>query len=620
MSKKLKIAVYAISKNEEQFVKRFCDSAKDADYILIADTGSTDDTVKIAEECGATVQTICITPWRFDHARNAALALVPRDIDICISIDLDEVLEPGWREAVEEAWTDGVTRLRYLYDWGCGISFYYEKFHARHGYFWHHPCHEYPVTDARITEVWGQIDKLVVRHLPDTTKSRGQYLDLLALSVKEDPDCPRNAFYYARELSFYNHYEKAIEESNRYLSLPKATWGNERCYAYRVIAKCQDELGRWDLAEAAFQRASAEAPNTREPWVGMAELYYKQARWMDCYAAAMRALSIVNREAVYTCDPEVWGYKPHDLAAISAWNLGLHKQAIEQGIEAVNKAPDDERLKNNLAWYQTKAVKEELPVPNIVHFIHFTGDSVTHRPFSYVNYLAVKSASDVQKPDAIYVYYNVEPEGNSYWGAMKQIPGVKLVQMEAPTEYNGVSLSGYPQYQADVVRLQKLYEMGGIYQDTDAITLKNLDCFRNEKCVLSGLDSNTPEFCVNNSTIIASKGSEFIKLWLDGLAEGLSKGVWAWHATNLPTELYLKNKELVRIVDSGVFLPFHFKDDSFLTATSPEDVSASFAKSKDAYVVHLWEAYYSNIVPFIDKGYVDRSETPLSQILRNVAA
>lgn len=34
----MKIAVYAISKNEEMFVERFCNSAKDADLILIADT------------------------------------------------------------------------------------------------------------------------------------------------------------------------------------------------------------------------------------------------------------------------------------------------------------------------------------------------------------------------------------------------------------------------------------------------------------------------------------------------------------------------------------------------------------------------------------------------------
>ena len=78
----MKIAVYAISKNEEQFVKRFCESAKDADMVLIADTGSTDNTAQVAKECGAVVHDICISPWRFDKARDTALALIPRDYDV----------------------------------------------------------------------------------------------------------------------------------------------------------------------------------------------------------------------------------------------------------------------------------------------------------------------------------------------------------------------------------------------------------------------------------------------------------------------------------------------------------------------------------------------------------
>jgi len=77
----LKIAVYAISKNEEQFVQRFCESAKDADLILIADTGSTDNTQALAINCGAVVHEICVSPWRFDKARDTALALIPRDFD-----------------------------------------------------------------------------------------------------------------------------------------------------------------------------------------------------------------------------------------------------------------------------------------------------------------------------------------------------------------------------------------------------------------------------------------------------------------------------------------------------------------------------------------------------------
>jgi len=96
----MKICVYAIAKNEEQFVKRFCESAQDADMILIADTGSTDNTASLARAFGALVYDISVKPWRFDIARDTALCLIPGDYDVCVSLDLDEVLEPGWREEI----------------------------------------------------------------------------------------------------------------------------------------------------------------------------------------------------------------------------------------------------------------------------------------------------------------------------------------------------------------------------------------------------------------------------------------------------------------------------------------------------------------------------------------
>ena len=344
----MKIAVYAISKNEEQFVERFCESAKDADLILIADTGSTDGTADRARALGATVHDICITPWRFDLARNAALALIPRDYDVCISLDLDELLEPGWREEIERVWTEGTTRLRYMFDWGCGISFYYEKIHAKHGYMWHHPCHEYPIPDGRIEEVWAQTDFLLAVHKPDPTKSRSQYMDLLELSVREDPACPRNAFYYARELSFHARWQESTDACKAYLALPRATWMNERCYAYRVMGRCYSELGQPREAEKAFHAAAGEAPNTREPWCELAMLAYRECRWEECFAFSMRALRIKDRLKVYTCDPAVWGSQPHDLASISAWHLGMNEICIEQAKIAVDLEPENDRLRANL--------------------------------------------------------------------------------------------------------------------------------------------------------------------------------------------------------------------------------------------------------------------------------
>jgi len=181
----MKIAVYAIAKNEAAFVRTFCDSAADADLIVIADTGSTDDTVALARGCGAVVHEIFISPWRFDKARDAAMALLPRDVDVCLSLDLDEKLQPGWRAEIERCWTEGVTRLSYQFDAGGGIVFYNDRCHARQGYHWHHPCHEALRTDPRMTEVRATTDMLLASHHPDDSKSRGQYLDMLAMAVQE---------------------------------------------------------------------------------------------------------------------------------------------------------------------------------------------------------------------------------------------------------------------------------------------------------------------------------------------------------------------------------------------------------------------------------------------------
>ena len=85
----MKVAIYAIAKNEEKHVKRWFDSSSDADYHVIADTGSTDETIQIAKDLGVSVYSISINPWRFDDARNAALALVPADADYCIILDMD---------------------------------------------------------------------------------------------------------------------------------------------------------------------------------------------------------------------------------------------------------------------------------------------------------------------------------------------------------------------------------------------------------------------------------------------------------------------------------------------------------------------------------------------------
>lgn len=133
--------------------------------------------------------------------------------------------------------------------------------------------------------------------------------------------------------------------------MPEATWVNDRCYAMRVMGQCYLALGDHNAAEAWYHKAAAEASHTREPWVALAKLYYDQHKWAESFGAAMRALSIKNKEIVYTTEAASWGPIPHDHAAIAAWNLGLKEIAIEQGKIACDLDPNDKRLQDNLLWY-----------------------------------------------------------------------------------------------------------------------------------------------------------------------------------------------------------------------------------------------------------------------------
>lgn len=349
----MKIGVYTIALNESKFVHRWSDSIKEADYVLIADTGSTDGTAELAEHFGVNVVRISVSPWRFDDARNAALASLPADLDYCISLDMDEVMIPGWRKELEKMLASGVTRPRYKYTWSWkpngepGLEYGGDKIHARHGYRWKHPVHEVLVAD-RMDEVQGWCD-IEIHHYPDEGKSRGQYFPLLKTAVEEDPNDDRNAFYYARELFFNGTLEEAAKEFRRHLALPTAKWKAERAASMRYLAKSEPEN-----AEQWLQAATIEDPARREPWVELALIAYSRQAWEECLAFSEAALGIEEKPLDYLCEEFAWGELPFDLAALSAYHCGDVEKSIEYGELALRTNPDDERLANNLDIYMGK--------------------------------------------------------------------------------------------------------------------------------------------------------------------------------------------------------------------------------------------------------------------------
>lgn len=362
--KKVKTCVYAIALNEIKFVDQFMDHCVGADLVLVCDTGSTDGTAERLRERGAVVHNIIQRPWRFDVPRNTALNLIPEDIDMCLSIDLDEFLQPGWVEAIDRAWqkTNGnMHRIAYDYIWNWqedgitpDIRFFADKIHHRRNYRWRHPCHETLYYEGEGQEIRITIPEVILHHRADTTKSRGQYLPLLKMAVDEDPNNDRMSHYYARELMFRSQFQEAIKEFQRHLNLPNATWKEERAASLRYIARCYRFLGKFQDSQDWAIKSTLEWPWSREPWLELARSAHAVKDWATCYWAVIKCLNITERKMSYMTDGSCWGFEPYDLAALSSYYLGISDQAVKYGQIAIDLDPQNQRLIKNMEFYKEK--------------------------------------------------------------------------------------------------------------------------------------------------------------------------------------------------------------------------------------------------------------------------
>jgi hypothetical protein len=69
----------------------------------------------------------------------------------------------------------------------------------------------------------------------------------------------------------------------------------------------------------------------------------------------MSALRISDRDTTFTNDPAVFGAWPHDMASLAAHNMKLPDVALAQARLAVEKSPDDTRMRQNLLWLEEAA-------------------------------------------------------------------------------------------------------------------------------------------------------------------------------------------------------------------------------------------------------------------------
>lgn len=348
----MKIAVYAIALNEEKHIERWVNACKGADVIVVADTGSTDKTVELLKKHNVQVHTIGVQPFRFDDARNASLTLVPSDVDVCVSLDLDEVPDPDFFDKIRTHWKPETTKAWVMWDTG-SVWMNNNRIHSRHGYRWVKPCHEITVRSYPGPDVDIVIDT-TVKHVPDDSKPRSQYLGMLEWAVLESPSDCRMVAYLTREYYFCNKWQEILDTANKMEAL-SGGWNVERASVYRFAGQACIELGLPD-AEEWFLKGTAIAPDELEAWLGLTNYYYIKERWQECYDAAIKVETLTPGDNYISDHQTKW--KMHDLLSMACWHLGKKGSAKKNSRIALELNPDDSRLKDNYNFFVLNTVKE----------------------------------------------------------------------------------------------------------------------------------------------------------------------------------------------------------------------------------------------------------------------
>ena len=172
-------------------------------------------------------------------------------------------------------------------------------------------------------------------------------------------------------------------------------------------------------------------------------------------------------------------------------------------------------------------------IPNIFHFVFGMAPDFGGKPFSLVHYLAVKSAVELNKPDAAIFHYQYEPTGE-WWEKAK--PLLTLKQVKAPESIMGNPLL-HVAHKADIIRLQALQETGGVYLDLDTISVRPLTSLYHHEFIIGQelkaafvprnwrqklkkqlgwtKENSVASTGLCNAVLLAQKNSRFINRWLE---------------------------------------------------------------------------------------------------------
>jgi len=389
---KPKFSVAVIAKNEAKTLPRLVGSLKEfqerGGEIFVLDTGSTDDTVKVAESLGCKVEAVgdkfkitideelakninkkfivegeeAIVKadeflFDFGSARNYAALL--SDTNMVAMPDCDEVYTKMDIDKLDKAIEDGFEQFEYNFVFSHDImgnpiiKFKHCKFYDRRKMKWNGIIHEILSGDAKRTFFGEDIIKL--EHYQNEETNRSGYIKGLAIDCFQHPDNDRNSHYFARELLYLGRTNSAIKEFKNHISMNG--WATEASQSMLYIGDCYKKLG--DLGEALkWYSLSFDKEARREPLMRIAEYYYSKNMHQQVVAYGEAALT-VTQLPFYSNHQPYYEHAPHEMLYVSYWQIGNKVKSKEHWQKAIKFVPNSPKFISDAQFYNDAPVESK---------------------------------------------------------------------------------------------------------------------------------------------------------------------------------------------------------------------------------------------------------------------
>jgi hypothetical protein len=235
-------------------------------------------------------------------------------------------------------------------------------------------------------------------------------------------------------------------------------------------------------------------------------------------------------------------------------------------------------------WFaqpQPAAAPRPDQAPRIPNVFHFCYGLLPQAEFGFLEYLAIKSAVELNRPERVFLHYQHACSG-PWWERVQELVTLNLVA--APLEIFGWPLQHYA-HRSDVLRLNMLLEHGGIYLDIDTLCVRPFTALRTSECVL-GQQPKKRGLC--NAVILSEPRGVFLTAWLDRYHSFRSRGRdWHWdeHSVRVPARL-ARTRELrshITVLNERAFFFPHWTEMECLFESADETLF------QDSYYIHYWE-------------------------------